>query len=949
MKRPYSISRLITVISLLLGVIWLSPAFAVDAPTFTSLGQITSGALRVPGAMDLDVAGNLYVADARGGAVHKFSPYGSLLSSFKLNASGRGIAVPPDGSRLYVSREQSVLIVNAVSGAELGALVGGSGFGTAGDIDLDAFGNVFVADVGKMLINVYDASGQYRSSFGEVGEGADQFMQISGMSINSSGQVVVADASTLNGKIHVFSVDNDLSATEIAAYPKQSAANFGSPPMSSPKGMAFDGQGRGYFLDFKTTQVRVTGTGFDFLGSYTEAGYGAGQLNNVINVVFDDTNNRLFVGCDTGRIVILGVDSGQNPVKINHAPTDPIQQSPVAGSEVASSTPSLVINNSTDSDGDALTYTVVVTQTDELLFEDDEIVFQVEVPAEVGDITTVLVDVELLENAAFSWTMQATDGEKSSAVSSADFVVNAVEDAPSTPELNTPANGESIDGEGMLSWSESTDPDPNDSNISYQIEIALDEEFAQVVAGELLTGASLPLGSFATYGDFVDGDNYFWRVTAQDETPMMSVPSDAGQFVYDTTALTISANMPDAVVSFSGNHAYAGQTMGTAPLELRDFTPGTLSVVVERDGFEPFVTQVTLNNGENVDLYAELVPAMVVMKLSPGRKSINGRSGLFVSGAAVPFLVDFDNDQDLDMLVGDGSGQITLFTNMQLTGRNRLKFDNGVSLGLSVMPSAIPFVADWNNDGRKDLIVGQADGSVKLFVNVGQEAAPVFATGTDLQTVNGALAAGSNAAPAVVDYDGNGAKDLLVGNASGEVLVFLNQGTDAVPLLSAPFTALQVDGAAVPFPVDWDADGQKELIVTANGAVTIYSKIGGDYQVVNQFNNRKAGFSGAFPIALDGSGKQLLVGKNDGQLVYLTGNSNQPVANFHLALQDKIDELGGLVADEDPELLTDVSVLIVLIESGDYVAAELAANDIALRLPAGAAQVSAIELANLCN
>ena len=37
------------------------------------------------------------------------------------------------------------------------------------------------------------------------------------------------------------------------------------------------------------------------------------------------------------------------------------------------------------------------------------------------------------------------------------------------------------------------------------------------------------------------------------------------------------------------------------------------------------------------------------------------------------------------------------------------------------------------------------------------------------------------------------------------------------------------------------------------------------------------------------------------------------------------------------------------IDAGDYAAVALAANDIALRLAAGAAQVSAIELANLCN
>ena len=195
--------------------------------------------------------------------------------------------------------------------------------------------------------------------------------------------------------------------------------------------------------------------------------------------------------------------------------------------------------------------------------------------------------------------------------------------------------------------------------------------------------------------------------------------------------------------------------------------------------------------------------------LQASRRGINGRSGLSVSSNAVPFLVDFDNDQDLDMLVGDGSGQITLFADMQLTGRDRLNFANGVSLGLSVMPGAIPFVADWNNDGRKDLIVGLADGSVKLFINNGLEAAPAFGAGADILAAGSTLSVGGSAAPAVIDYNGDGAKDLLIGNASGQVAVCLNQGDDAAPVLAAPVVLFSVDGAVVPFPTDWDADGQQ--------------------------------------------------------------------------------------------------------------------------------------------
>jgi hypothetical protein len=904
--------------------------------------------------MDLDGAGNLYVADGRGGLVHKFSPYGELLSSFDLQTSGCGLAVSPDGSLLYVSRGQSVVIVDA-AGAVVGTLAGaeadGPEFDVAGEIDLDANGNVFVVDAGKMLVKVYNASGQYQSSFGGVGIDDGQFLQIGGMAINPSGQVVVADTSALNGKVQVFTVNDDLSVSAPVSYLKSSAASFGSPVMHAPRGLAFDAQGRGYFLEFLSAQVRVTSASFGYLGAYTQAGYEVGQLNNVIDAIFDDANSRLYIGCDTGRIEVLGVDGGQNPVKpvdVNHAPTVPGQQSPIGGSEVNTTNPVLVINNATDEDGDPLTYDVVLSQ-------DDVVVFQANVPAEAGDTTSVVVNVELEENTSFSWTVQASDGDKSSAVSvAANFVVNAVEEAPAVPELIAPLNGVSIDGLDALFWGPSTDPDPNDNSAVYQVEVALDDEFSQVVAEATQAETALTLNAFATYGDLVDGTSYFWRVSAQDAAQMVSEPSAAGQFVYDTTALTITANMPDAVVSFSGNHAYAGQFVGSAPVELRDFTPGTLSVVVERVGFETFVGQVSLGENENVDLYAELVPAMVVKNLSVSKKGVNGRSGLAVSGSATPFLVDFDNDGELDMLVGDDSGQVTLFASLQVEGPGRLQFDQGISLDLPVMPGAVvPFVADWNNDGRKDLIVGLADGSVKLFTNIGTEAAPAFDAGTDFRVADSTLlSVGGSAAPAVVDYDGNGAKDLLVGNGSGQVVVFLNQGNDDAPVLAAPITLLEVGGAVVPFSTDWDADGQQELLLTANGVATVgvatvYTLADGAYQAGQEFSARGAVFSAVFPVDLNGNGKQMLVGQAGGEIVYLAGNSSEPVASFFAALNDKVDELAALVVVEAPQLEGDVAAIDVLVASGSYTDAAAATATLLSALPEGASQQSAMELLSL--
>ena len=61
--------------------------------------------------------------------------------------------------------------------------------------------------------------------------------------------------------------------------------------------------------------------------------------------------------------------------------------------------------------------------------------------------------------------------------------------------------------------------------------------------------------------------------------------------------------------------------------------------------------------------------------------------------------------------------------------------DGGVAL--LVADQAAPTTADWNNDGAKDLLVGEGSGGhIRLYLNQGTDLNPIFNGYTELE-VNG--------------------------------------------------------------------------------------------------------------------------------------------------------------------------------------------------------------------
>lgn len=142
-----------------------------------------------------------------------------------------------------------------------------------------------------------------------------------------------------------------------------------------------------------------------------------------------------------------------------------------------------------------------------------------------------------------------------------------------------------------------------------------------------------------------------------------------------------------------------------------------------------------------------------------------------------------------------------------------------------------PTLADLDGDGKLDLMVGQSSGTtVFAYRNTGTTSAPVWTYTPAWNYV--AAASISQALPRLVDINGEGKYDLMIGVSGGSVTAVQNTGTVSVPAWTAN-SAWDVAAFAGTFASpgfgDFDADGRIDLLLGVISGVNFGSRNTGPY------------------------------------------------------------------------------------------------------------------------
>jgi YD repeat-containing protein len=234
-----------------------------------------AGQLRHPVSDAVDSAGNVWVTNYGSSTVEKFSPTGALAATYGSYGTGDdqfkqpwGIAIDPRDGNYYVSDQGNNRIEEfSPSGAFIKAFGWGVSKGEA------AF-----------------ESCTTECKAGQAGAGAGEFNDVAGLSVDTSGNLWVADYG--NNRIQEFNEKSQY----VQAIEK---AGPGGGKLEGPADLTFSG-GTLYATDYRNNTVEEYSTSGTWQAQFGKAGSGNGEFSGPYGIASDPVTGDIYVA-DSGN------------------------------------------------------------------------------------------------------------------------------------------------------------------------------------------------------------------------------------------------------------------------------------------------------------------------------------------------------------------------------------------------------------------------------------------------------------------------------------------------------------------------------------------------------------------------------------------------------------------------------------------------------------------------
>jgi len=196
-----------------------------------------------------------------------------------------------------------------------------------------------------------------------------------------------------------------------------------------------------------------------------------------------------------------------------------------------------------------------------------------------------------------------------------------------------------------------------------------------------------------------------------------------------------------------------------------------------------------------------------------------------------PAFVDIDNDGDMDTFVGNGSPWLQYYEN---NGTSTDASFDYINTGNRPLSGSVwgsfnsPTFVDIDNDGDMDAFIGNETGEINYFRNNGTAVDASFDGQSGIANPFDGVIVGSDTSPAFVDIDKDGDMDAFIGDASGDIFYYRNNGTATDASFAEqtgvanPFDGVDVGAYSTPTFADIDKDGDMDAFIGEQGGTILY-------------------------------------------------------------------------------------------------------------------------------